>query len=73
MKLIFLAALVLTVSISLLTNNAFAAGEIGELTTQLPVEVEKNKPFDFDVRLRPYAGDFNGTVNVAMQQNPNVV
>ncbi len=74
MKLTFPSALILAGLISLLSINAFAADDtIGTLTTELPVEVEKNKPFDFEVRLKPRSGDFTGTVNVAMQQNPNVV
>ena len=74
MKLTFPSALILAGLISLLSINAFAADEtIGALTTTLPVEVEKNKPFEFEVRLKPKAGDFKGLVKVTMQQNPNVV
>ncbi len=74
MKLTLLSALMLAGYLCLLTINVFAADDtIGTLTTELPVEVEKNKPFDFEVRLKPRSGDFTGTVNVAMQQNPNVV
>jgi len=74
MKLSFPSALILAGLISLLSTNAFAADEtIGALITELPVEVEKNKPFEFEVRLKAHAADFKGLVKVAMQQNPNVV
>ena len=72
MRITFASALVLVVCIALLSINAFAAGETGELVTDLPVEVERNKSFDFYVRLKPYANDFKGAVMVEMQQNPNV-
>jgi hypothetical protein len=72
MKLTLLSAPIVAGLIGLLSINAFAADQtIGALTAELPVEVETNKSFDFDVRLKP-AGDFKGTVKVAMQQNPNV-
>ena len=67
-------ALVLAGCISLLSfNTVMAEQPVGELITALPVEVGKNKPFEFEVRLKPYAGDFKGLVKVAMQQNPNVI
>jgi hypothetical protein len=67
-------ALVLAGCIGLLSVNAVVADErIGELITALPVEVEKDKPFDFYVRLKPYASDFNEAVDVQLQQNPNVL
>lgn len=59
--------------VGLLSISAVAADELGSLTTELPVEVEKNKQFDFEVRLSPASGDFKDSVTVNMQQNPNIV
>jgi hypothetical protein len=74
MKLHLPYALVLAGCISLLSINTVVADEpIGELITVLPVEVEKDKSFDFYVRLKPYASDFNEAVDVQLQQNPNVL
>jgi len=74
MKLPLPYALVLAGCISLLsTHTVLAEQPLGELITALPVEVEKDKPFDFYVRLKPYASDFNEAVDVQLQQNPNVL
>ena len=73
MKIHFPYAVVLAGCISLLSiNTVLANDKIGELITVLPVEVEKDKPFYFDVRLKPFASDFKEAVEVQLQQNPNV-
>jgi hypothetical protein len=64
--------LILAGCVSLLSISAAAADELGSLTTELPVEVEKNKQFDFEVGLSPASGEFKDSVTVNMQQNPNV-
>lgn len=53
-------------------RGANAAESLGSLMVNVPFEVEKGQPFEFDVWLAPKDPNFNGIVKVFMENTPKI-